>query len=366
MNPENNQNKIFSFRSFILLIVILFLAIGGGYLGAEISNRNHQVVIKENITNQNSSVSTTNGQIQETIKNVSDAVVEIRTEKESNNVFLQQFVTEGAGSGVILTDDGYIITNNHVIDGASKITVTLADDQIYSATLIGADQKSDLAVIKIEAKDLHTVTLGDSESLEVGDTVIAIGNPLGSLGGSVSKGIISALNREITVGNESMNLLQTDTAVNPGNSGGGLFDINGNLIGIVNAKSEGTDIEGIGFAIPINEAKDIVTQLINVGYVSNRATLGITVSELQQSTENYDKGLYVVDVIADSAAEKAGIKPYDQIVFFNDVEIETYNDLSKELKNHQINDEIKLTIVRDGKKITVNLTLQEAVNPANK
>ncbi|MEG2489159.1 MAG: trypsin-like peptidase domain-containing protein, partial [Anaerorhabdus sp.] len=258
---------------------------GGGYLALQMYP---QSVIVQN-TNTNSSLNNTalssdNLSLQDIIQKAQPSVVEIRTETVSNNFLLQEYVSEGAGSGVIITSDGYIVTNNHVIDNASTINVTLSDGTSYPATLIGKDAATDLAVIKIEATNLTMAVLGNSDGISVGDTVVAIGNPLGRLGGSATDGIISALDREITIDNETMTLLQTNAAVNPGNSGGGLFNSRGELIGIVNAKSSGSDIEGLGFAIPVNDVKTVAEQLINDGYVSNRASMGVYLSEVTQAT----------------------------------------------------------------------------------
>ena len=187
--------------------------------------------------------------------------------------------TVGSGSGVIVTSDGYIVTNNHVVEGADAIKVHLEDGTEYPATLIGTDSYTDLAVIKIDATGLPAATLGNSGDMLVCDTVYAIGNPLGVLASSVSEGIISGLDRVIEIEGQEMTLMQTTAAVNPGNSGGGLFNSKGELIGIVNAKSSGTDVEGLGFAIPIDSAKQIIMDLIDLGYVSGRPYLGISMQK---------------------------------------------------------------------------------------
>ena len=197
----------------------------------------------------------------------SDSVVEIYTEFIVNGWRMTQYVSEGAGSGVVISKNGYIVTNNHVIDSANKITVQLNDGTEYEAELIGKDSRTDIAVIKIDASDLKPAVWGDSDGLVVGELAVAIGNPLGKLGGTVTDGIISALSRDIEIDGHMMNLLQTSAAVNPGNSGGGLFNGKGELIGVVNAKSTGSDIEGIGFAIPANLAKSIADELIKNGKV---------------------------------------------------------------------------------------------------
>ena len=241
-----------------------------------------------------------------------NSVVEIRTESVTNSLFLRQFVTEGAGSGVIISEDGYIVTNNHVIQDARAITVALHDGTTYEAQLIATDSKMDIGVIKIEASGLTPAILGDSDSLSVGEPVVAVGNPLGQLGGTVTDGIVSALDREIILNNERRNLLQTNAAINPGNSGGGLFNADGELVGIVVAKSSGEDVEGLGFAIPINDAKPIIEDLIAQGYVGGRVSLGVTALDLTspQLAAQYGyktPGVYVQSVVENSSAAAGGL-----------------------------------------------------------
>jgi len=200
--------------------------------------------------------------IPEVASKASGSVVEIYTEAITRGIFFRQYVVEGSGSGVIISADGRIVTCSHLIDGARKITVRLTNGTEYQASLLGQDSKNDLAVVKIDAKGLKAATYGDSDKLAVGELAVVIGNPLGRLGGSVTEGIISALGRNIEMGGQTMNLLQTSAAVNPGNSGGGLFNRYGELIGIVSAKSSGVDVEGIGFAIPANKVKSVVGTLV--------------------------------------------------------------------------------------------------------
>lgn len=239
-------------------------AVAGNLLTQQLSGSSP--VLYQGVPTQNTSAGGESGAVSSVAAKAAPSVVAITTETMQGYYGrVQQSVATGAGSGVILTADGYIATNNHVISGASKITVTLSDGTQYPATLVGTDSQNDLAVIKIEASGLQAAVLGSSSSLQVGDLAVAIGNPLGELGGTVTDGIISALDRSITVDGETMTLLQTSAAVNPGNSGGGLFDKNGELIGIVNAKSSGTGIEGLGFAIPIDTAKPILEQLMAGG-----------------------------------------------------------------------------------------------------
>lgn len=344
----------------IVAMVGSLFGFGGGYVAVQVFTprsvvfQNTSMNIEDSLTNPDEGTS-----ISSVYEKAQQSIVEIRTEQVQQG-FIQEFVTNGAGSGVIITNDGYIVTNNHVIDGAKTVNVILSDGNMYVAEVIGKDAPTDLAVLKIDAKDLTSAVFGDSDSLKVGETAIAIGNPLGTLGGSVTNGIISALDREITVGNETMTLLQTNAAVNPGNSGGGLFNIKGELIGIVNAKSSGDDIEGLGFAIPINDVKDVVEQLINVGYVSNRATIGVYLSEITQSTDQFAAGVYITEVIEGTGADEAELKPYDRIVFVDESAVNSYSDLKKLLKEYNVGDTIKITVIREGKQVTVDCTLTEA------
>ena len=301
------------------------------------------------------------------------SVVEIVIEETAQGYgfFGQSYTAQGAGSGVIISSDGYIVTNNHVVEGVDTITVTTYDGKEYPATLVGTDAKTDVAVIKVDTENLIPATIGDSSKIQVGDTALVIGNPLGTLGGTVTNGIISATSREIVINNESMDLIQTNAAINSGNSGGGMFDGNGNLIGIVNAKdsgttSSGTLIEGLGFAIPVNTAMDVAQQLIENGRVVNRATLGVYLQQLNQDMNGYEAGLYITDIISGSGAEAAGLKPYDRILKADDTDIASYTDLSTYLRNKKPGDTITLVIVRDNEQIEVNVTLTGTIDTETK
>ena len=293
------------------------------------------------------------------VDEVSPSVVEVFTETKQVSSWFREYVTEGAGSGVILTEDGYIVTNHHVIDGASTIKVRLNDGQTYSAALTGTDAKTDLAVLKIDASGLSAATLADSSSVRVGDFVIAIGNPLGELGGTVTNGIISAKDREITIEGETMTLLQTSAAVNPGNSGGGLFDLDGELVGVVNAKSSGDDIEGLAFAIPANTVKEITQKLIQYGYVPGRPQLGISVAQITRPGMGWQTyysapGLYITQ-----SAEDNGLKAGDRIIQIDGTTINSAADVSTVLDRHSVGDVVKVVVARNGKETTVNVKLTE-------
>ncbi len=279
----------------------------------------------------------------------------------------------GSGSGIILTSDGYIVTCKHVVDGAETIKVILNDDTEYEATLIGSDTRSDLAVLKIEATGLSPATLGDSDMLTVGEDVIAIGNPLGELRGTATSGIISALSREVTVENTTMSLIQTDAAISPGNSGGGLFNASGSLVGIVNAKASSSDSEGLGFAIPVSSVKTIISNLIDHGYVLGRAYLGVYTQDvtLSSDTNGGNGGFFggffssgtscvqIAQIVSGSAAEKAGLKTGDLILKVDDTEISSNTALASIIGGYNSGDTATLTIQRDGQQQTVTVTFGE-------
>jgi len=295
----------------------------------------------------------------------SSSVVEIKTEKVATDAWFGQYITSGAGSGVIITDGGYIITNHHVIENAKSITVVLFNGNSYEAQLVGSDKKTDMAVIRIDTEEqLTPAILGDSDVLSVGNKVVAIGNPLGTLGGTVTEGIISALDREIVIDGESMALLQTTAAVNPGNSGGGLFDGHGHLVGIVNAKPNRSNIEGLGFAIPINDVKSVIENIIDFGYVRGRVALGITVIEItdERTAMSYrvdDYGVYIIKVEEGSSAHIAGLEPGDHIMSADDVVINTGDDLKEILQSHSVGDKLNLVINRSGNTHKMDILLGE-------
>ena len=344
---------------------------GGAWLySAQSGNTGKTVVYQTTESGSSKTTSVSNEKdgsgltVAEAAAKAAPSTVEIQTEitQQSYGMFGGTYTTNAAGSGVIISKDGYIVTNNHVIDGAQKITVKTSDGTEYDAKLVGTDAKSDIAVLKVDANDLTPATLGDSSKISVGDTAIAIGNPLGTLGGTVTDGIISATSRELVVNNESMKLIQTNATINSGNSGGGLFDGNGNLIGIVQSKDSGTSssgatIEGIGFAIPVNDAMEVAEQLIKNGKVTDRATLGVYLQTLTTQQGNYTPGVYVTNVIDGSGAQAAGLKAYDKIVGADGKEVSSYPDLSAILKTKKPGDTIDLTIDRDGNQIQVTVTL---------
>ena len=295
-----------------------------------------------------------------------NSVVGIRTES-TMNVFGQEAVAASAGSGFILSEDGYIITNSHVVNGADKISVDLFNGDSFPAELIDADSGFDIAVLKIEANGLPAVSVGNSDSLKVGEEVVAIGNPLGELTFTMTNGILSALDREINTDGNPQNMLQTNAAINSGNSGGPLFDMDGNVIGVTTAKysgstTSGTTIEGLGFAIPINDALKVAYDLVEHGYVKGQAYLGVTVATLDSKTASYyglPVGPRVEQVNPGSCAEKAGIQLGDVIVACNGEPVENNPALLAALKKLKAGDTVVLTVFRAGAQMEISVVLDE-------
>ena len=287
----------------------------------------------------------------------------------TTNVWGQTATASCAGSGFVLTQDGYIVTNNHVVSDADEgtIVVRLYSGEEYTADVVGTDSMNDVALLKIETEGLQTVTIGDSDEIEVGEIVEAIGNPLGELTFTMTAGYISALDREINADGTPINMLQTDAAINSGNSGGPLFDMNGNVIGITTAKvsgetESGVTIEGIGFAIPINDVLRVVYDLQQYGRVRGRAYLGVTLQDLDSTvaaTYNLPAGPQIVTVTEGSCAAKAGLQPSDIILEFEGREIGSYTDLVSALSKKQAGDTVTMRIYRAGAELEITLTLDE-------
>ena len=295
------------------------------------------------------------------------SVVGIMNEGKTTNVFGQTAAIASSGSGFIIREDGYIVTNCHVIENAESLRVSLYNGHEYQAVLVGSDADFDVAVLKIEAEDLDAVTIGDSDLLRVGDQVAAIGNPLGELTLSMTVGYISARDRELNTDGRPMNMLQTDVAINSGNSGGPLFDMKGNVIGITTAKysgstSSGASIEGIGFALPINDVMGIVNDLMELGYVSGQAYLGVTTMEMDSRTAqmySLPMGVYISSVTKGSCAEKAGIQKGDIILKLGGQETTTYTALRRALRTYSPGDTTTITVYRAGAEMELTVTLDE-------
>lgn len=362
---EKHKEKLpFKFILISLIITVVISAISC-FVAIKIAKgvgSKGQVVINQ-IIDSNYVDYTDQSDLTKVIEQVAPTVVEVYTEKTVYGTFYGSYISEGAGSGVIISEDGYIVTNNHVIEGANNITVKSNKGDRYDATLIASDQQADIAVIKIDAKNLQAATFGTSKNLKVGQKCFAIGNPLGTLGGTVTDGIISALSRDVQVEGTYMTLLQTNTAISPGNSGGGLFDINGNLIGIINAKMSSDAVEGISFAIPIDEAMKVIEELITNGYVTGRATIGISAVSIDsiQIAWYYnvtDYGVYVAEVTGENA-KAAGLKEKDLIIMIDNIDIESFADLSNALTKYSAGDEVTLTVLRERKEITIKTVLEQ-------
>jgi serine protease Do len=298
------------------------------------------------------------------------------TTSVTTNIWGFQTTSAASGSGFIISTDGYILTNYHVIDDADSITVALFDGTTYDAALIGYDESNDIAVLKVEAENLSPVILGNSDQLNVGDQVLAIGNPLGELTFSLTSGAISAKDREITMSNgATMQLMQTDCAINSGNSGGALFNLYGEVIGITNAKyssssSSSASIDNIGFAIPINKARSIAESIIEKGYVS-KPYIGVSVTTVSTETQSYGlpQGAAVKSVAENSPAAVAGLKINDIITHINDSAITGSSELVSYIGNAKPGDQLNLTVYRQGSTqqltITVGEQIQSATNQGN-
>lgn len=346
------------------------LGFGGGYFANKVNTStsgslNITKTSNSGTTTTASSTSTANS-TSEIVKKTADSVVEISTESVVTGSFAQQYVQQGAGSGVIISQDGYILTNNHVINGANSVKVRLRDSTEYDATIVGSDSDNDIALLKVNATGLSPATFGDSNSLAVGDYVVAIGNPLGELGGTVTDGIISALARKVTIEDTQMTLLQTNAQVNPGNSGGGLFNANGELVGIVNAKQSATEVEGIAFAIPINNVLDILSDLKEYGYVTGKVDLGIDFTDITSDETAFyygvnQTGCYVLSVDSGSNAEKAGVTRGDLVTKVNDTDVSSSSDITTALEKAEVGDTVTFTVSRRGTSKTISFVLEEYI-----
>ena len=356
-----------TYKIVILTIVCsLVFGLAGGYIFTGIyelynkSNNSQPIESKVTLVDY-PEIESSNYEV--AVEKAFDTIVEIRSTIITQS-FFGQSEGEARGSGVIISEDGYIVTNYHVIKNASNLKIVSSVGKEYDATIIGSDERSDVAIVKINATGLKFSSLADSDKLKLGQEVIAIGNPLGE-GLTCCNGIISALSKDIVIDGNPMTLIQTNAAVNAGNSGGGLFNMNGDLVGVVNAKSSAsyydeTSVEGMGYAIPSNNVAKIMNDLMEYGYVKQRATLGITVYNIAYTYNNH-KGLLVKSVLEGSAAYDAGIKNGDLIIKIDDQNTETYSDMSKILLNHEVGDTVKVTYIRDGNEKTINVKLKEAV-----
>ena len=378
-NNENNEmNNTFyrevierkpekSSRKFIALVLAAGLAIGtvfgygmDNFLPNPGSDANN--VYAAAVDNTKIVYSGTVSPVVPIAEKVSPSIVAISLKTRTRDFFGRVFEGQGTGSGIIIDKQGHIVTNNHVVEGADDIIVILHDGKELEATLIGRDSQTDLAVIKVDANNLTVAELGDSSALKVGELAVAIGSPMGTeYAGSVTAGIISGLNRTVSIGDDSIKLIQTDAAINPGNSGGALVNSEGKVIGINTIKFAETRVEGMGFAIPINEAKPIIEDLIN-----NKKVLrpylgiqGITISKEEAEEYKLTQGVYVRVVIPGSGADAAGVRRGDIITKIDDKKVLTIEDLIAEIQKHKVGDTVKIEVYNQGneyKTLNVKLT----------
>lgn len=364
------KNKTGMGKKIAVLAVVAAVALVFGIGGSVLTNllwpgSRGSTVVYQSTGAPSSSVQSDGGtNLADVVASIENSVVSITTEQISYGSIFGNYVTSGAGSGVIISEDGYIITNQHVIDGATRITVATRDGNSYEATLVGANEDADVAVVKIDATGLTPAVLGDSDQLVAGDTAIVIGNPLGTLGGTVTYGIISATDRELVVNGSSKDLIQTDASISPGNSGGGLFNGSGELVGLVEAKSSYQEAEGLGFAIPINHAMTIAQNLIeNEGTSVEQAKLGITALTVendamaQQYGLNDGAGVYVYQVETGSAADSAGLQVGDKINTIDGTEITSSSQVSEIISSHVPGDQITINVSRGGISGDIQVTL---------
>ena len=381
VSPEERPRKKQSFfkstaaKVIAIVLACAIIGTGCGFGGAAL----YRSSTRQTVTLQQSdrapvtvSVKQVDGQTKmepaEVYASTVNSVVSINTTATAGtNIFGQTVETASAGSGFIISSDGYIVTNYHVVKGATSVKVTLYSGDTYDATVIGGDSDYDVAVIKINAGGLPAVTLGNSADVNVGDTVLAIGNPLGELTFSMSQGIVSCCDRAINVDGTPFNMIQVDASINPGNSGGPLVNLYGEVVGIVSAKYSSysnTTVEGLGFAIPISDVQAIITDIIENGQVTGKAYLAIKAGTMtEQMAAQYDiditEGVFVYSTESGGAGEKAGLQLGDVITKLNDTAITSMTDLTMAKKSYKAGDTVTLTVYRSGEYITLDLTFDQ-------
>ena len=372
--PEPHGKQGFFRRTAVkVTALILACAVAGGLAGwggASIARGGTEKATIQQSDRQPVSVQvkTVDGQTKmepaEVYASVVNSAVSINCSATSTNIFGQTTQTASSGSGFIITEDGYVVTNYHVISGASSVQVTLYSGDTYDAAVIGGDSDYDVAVLKIEASGLQPVTLGESADVNVGDTVLAIGNPLGELTFSMSQGIVSSCDRAINVDGTPFNMIQVDCSINPGNSGGPLVNLYGEVVGIVSAKYSSyssTTVEGLGFAIPISDVRSIITDIMENGAVTDKAYMAITAGTMtEQMAAQYSiditQGVFVYSVVSGGAGDKAGLRLGDVITKMGDKTITSRQDLSAAMKGYRAGDTVTLTVYRNGQYIETELT----------
>ncbi len=368
--PKKKSHVGKAVASIGLVVACAAAGFGGGVVSTHVVGGNAQptVVYQAPAAGEGGSKTASSGSgalsVSEISQKASPSVVSITTEAMMSDFFGQRQAATGAGSGVIISEDGTIITNNHVVAGAEKLLVTLADGTEYEGTVLGADPQQDIAVVKIEATGLKAAVIGNSDEVQVGDFCLAIGNSLGELSGTVTNGIISATQREVEVEGTTMNLFQMSAAVSPGNSGGGLFNERGELIGIVNAKTSGNGAEGLGFSIPVNDAMTVAQDLIENGYVTGRPVMGVQIVELSNEEAAMNGfasgGVYIAVVDTGSGAAAAGVEAGDRVISADGTVVNSQSDLTNVLKEKKAGETLELSVDRDGHQMSLTVTLGES------
>lgn len=359
----HNKKKVHMILAAVMTASVI--TFGGCSAGTAADNNSSAASVAQQTADNEANLSDArNTPVVRAAKLVGPTVVGITNKAVAHDWFNNPVETEGVGSGVIFRKDGYIVTNNHVISGAKELIVSLPDGRSLKGKLIGADEMTDLAVVKVDAKDLPAASFGDSDKIVVGEPAIAIGNPMGlEFKGSVTSGVISALNRTLDISDKRVKLLQTDAAINPGNSGGALVNADGEVIGINSAKVAANGVEGMGFAIPINTVQNIINEIMDKGYVA-RPYLGVSVFDPETAGRygyqlNIDKGVYIFQLTLNGPCGKAGLQREDIILKIDGEETNSVSDLRGKIAEKKVGDTVKVTFDRNGKEQSADVVLEE-------
>lgn len=358
-----NKKKVHMILAAVMTASVI--TFGGCSAGTAADNNSSAASVAQQTADNEANLSDArNTPVVRAAKLVGPTVVGITNKAVAHDWFNNPVETEGVGSGVIFRKDGYIVTNNHVISGAKELIVSLPDGRSLKGKLIGADEMTDLAVVKVDAKDLPAASFGDSDKIVVGEPAIAIGNPMGlEFKGSVTSGVISALNRTLDISDKRVKLLQTDAAINPGNSGGALVNADGEVIGINSAKVAANGVEGMGFAIPINTVQNIINEIMDKGYVA-RPYFGVSVFDPETAGRygyqlNIDKGVYIFQLTLNGPCGKAGLQRGDIILKIDGEETNSVSDLRGKIAEKKVGDTVKVTFDRNGKEQSADVVLEE-------
>lgn len=364
--PESQTRTVQQKPKYVIIVTLMLISVligglAGGYAGAALAkDEGVQTANISPVINGASYIDPS--PVVNIAEAVGQAVVGITTKAQVADFFSGLRTVEKSGSGFIISPDGYIVTNNHVVDGASELMVSLSDDKMVPAKLIGRDEQTDLAVLKIDTKPLTVARLGDSEKIKVGELAVAIGNPLGNqFARTVTAGVVSAINRTMEVQDREFTLIQTDAAISPGNSGGPLVNARGEVIGINTVKVAQEGVEGLGFAIPITDAKPIIDQIIKQGFVS-RPMIGIGGVDVTKGVSDQygiPEGVYIRQVFSGGPAFLSGMKPGDVITGIDGQSVKSIKDLTSLLEKHKVGDAVSVKADRDGKSMTFNMKLME-------